>query len=523
MIDYKIAGYKITRDPELVKDINPIPAGLKDRIDYYHDLALKGERSSVNKINRAIKQYPRCLQLKNYLTVLYSRLGEKEKCFELNRKIVGEYPDYLFGKLNLAQEYYDRQEYEKIPEILGREMELSAMYPERDIFHVSEVIGFWEQAVLYYSALGDSEKTEELLEYLEVVCHDEEKLNSVRKKLRADQINATQNFFQEAIKKRITVTEKKTSLNHNQAGAVVFFHQETNLLYEQGLYIEVEVLDKILSFPRETLISDMEKVLKDAADNYSYFKKKCDEHGWEEENMIFTMHAIFILGQTGCKEALHPILSFLRHDGDFLDFYLGELLHECIWEPLYKTGHNQLDTLKKFMKEPGINTASKTSVAIAVSQVALHQPSRRDEIIEWYKDIFDFYIGRSLDENIIDSDLNGLLVCELFHIEARELILQIKPLFDREIVGTFICGSWETVKQDLNAGQDYDYTREILDIRDRYKQITSTWEGYTGKDIDFDDDDEIEEYPERTVKIGRNELCPCGSGKKYKKCCLDKN
>jgi uncharacterized protein YecA (UPF0149 family) len=23
-------------------------------------------------------------------------------------------------------------------------------------------------------------------------------------------------------------------------------------------------------------------------------------------------------------------------------------------------------------------------------------------------------------------------------------------------------------------------------------------------------------------KIGRNELCPCGSGKKYKKCCLNK-
>ncbi|MBW2099144.1 MAG: SEC-C domain-containing protein [Deltaproteobacteria bacterium] len=22
-------------------------------------------------------------------------------------------------------------------------------------------------------------------------------------------------------------------------------------------------------------------------------------------------------------------------------------------------------------------------------------------------------------------------------------------------------------------------------------------------------------------KPGRNELCPCGSGKKYKKCCLD--
>lgn len=24
------------------------------------------------------------------------------------------------------------------------------------------------------------------------------------------------------------------------------------------------------------------------------------------------------------------------------------------------------------------------------------------------------------------------------------------------------------------------------------------------------------------MKLGRNELCPCGSGKKYKKCCLRK-
>lgn len=35
-----------------------------------------------------------------------------------------------------------------------------------------------------------------------------------------------------------------------------------------------------------------------------------------------------------------------------------------------------------------------------------------------------------------------------------------------------------------------------------------------------------EPHPETTVhtgpKIGRNDPCPCGSGKKYKKCCLGK-
>jgi len=44
-------------------------------------------------------------------------------------------------------------------------------------------------------------------------------------------------------------------------------------------------------------------------------------------------------------------------------------------------------------------------------------------------------------------------------------------------------------------------------------------------DDDDDDDDDIDDLnnrhsvTENTVKIGRNTLCPCGSGLKYKQCC----
>ncbi len=34
------------------------------------------------------------------------------------------------------------------------------------------------------------------------------------------------------------------------------------------------------------------------------------------------------------------------------------------------------------------------------------------------------------------------------------------------------------------------------------------------------DDYETEEEDDPFLKVGRNDLCPCGSGKKYKKCCL---
>lgn len=42
--------------------------------------------------------------------------------------------------------------------------------------------------------------------------------------------------------------------------------------------------------------------------------------------------------------------------------------------------------------------------------------------------------------------------------------------------------------------------------------------------LEYSFEDEIIQMPiENDPKIGRNDLCPCGSGKKYKKCCAKKS
>ncbi|MGQ0525498.1 MAG: SEC-C metal-binding domain-containing protein [Betaproteobacteria bacterium] len=53
------------------------------------------------------------------------------------------------------------------------------------------------------------------------------------------------------------------------------------------------------------------------------------------------------------------------------------------------------------------------------------------------------------------------------------------------------------------------------------------WEGEDahGGEDELEDSDLFAEEPiaphfRKTPKIGRNDPCPCGSGKKYKKCCL---
>ena len=39
------------------------------------------------------------------------------------------------------------------------------------------------------------------------------------------------------------------------------------------------------------------------------------------------------------------------------------------------------------------------------------------------------------------------------------------------------------------------------------------------KQITNDGKDHIKQAPKKVQKIGRNDPCPCGSGKKYKQCC----
>lgn len=42
---------------------------------------------------------------------------------------------------------------------------------------------------------------------------------------------------------------------------------------------------------------------------------------------------------------------------------------------------------------------------------------------------------------------------------------------------------------------------------------------HCGFEIKFTRPEKVVTYHRESPKIGRNDLCPCGSGKKYKKCC----
>ena len=96
---------------------------------------------------------------------------------------------------------------------------------------------------------------------------------------------------------------------------------------------------------------------------------------------------------------------------------------------------------------------------------------------------------------------------------------------------------------DLDAALDQSPTpdRILKNLDEIYRMIedgiqVSFRMGFTVRDAEFEDEDtegldwedpfmDTQEYIEpivrETPKVGRNDPCPCGSGKKYKKCCLN--
>lgn len=106
----------------------------------------------------------------------------------------------------------------------------------------------------------------------------------------------------------------------------------------------------------------------------------------------------------------------------------------------------------------------------------------------------------------------------LFDELSRNLRTEIaRSLFRFEIVTPE-----QTLQQlFMNTGLRLETTRSLFDDLQRAAQQQQP-NGYSqeqGEEASAEEDEEQDESMTAGPRIGRNDLCPCGSGKKYKKCC----
>jgi hypothetical protein len=246
---------------------------------------------------------------------------------------------------------------------------------------------------------------------------------------------------------------------------------------ENAIYLKDELTDRILALPHEALRQDLENLIM------YHIGLTCDgiPEGYDDGqyNGLLSSCVILIAEVGNSDSSLDCVFEVMRQSTDFFDYHLGDSSHEVFVPTLYKLAGNRLDKLLEFIKEEGLYWLPKAEVFPTVVQIALRQPERRAEVIEWFRQALHFCIDHVEEAKAVDNEVAGTMICDLIELQAVELLPEINALFDTEMVNIGICGKREEVLDDI-VNPDYTVSLDncILDIHDRFEDMFHKFKRY---------------------------------------------
>jgi hypothetical protein len=181
------------------------------------------------------------------------------------------------------------------------------------------------------------------------------------------------------------------------------------------------------------------------------------------------------------------------------------------------------------MLRPAVYTFSRSAIADVMAQVAYHHPARHDEVVNWFKEVLEFYAKSVPEDNVVDSLLIAIMISHLVDLRAVDLLPLIEQLHKLGYVEEELNGNMDMVREKIEySDPDMDYVKwELLPMEEHYEIIAELVAVDTGfgeqtlyPAFDSNGLSTRSEPLVKEKKVGRNDPCPCGSGKKYKKCCI---
>ena len=197
------------------------------------------------------------------------------------------------------------------------------------------------------------------------------------------------------------------------------------------------------------------------------------------------LHAWRALGQLEDTRAIEPLI------GAFNSLWEDDWALEELPLAVAMLGQNGIRPLTEYLNDRSHAEFARAMAVDALEGIAERQPSVRDQVVT---NITEYLEGP--DENA--QGLNGCAVNTLITLNAVESIDTLRRLYESGKVDLSACGDIEEVEIELG----------LRTVRSTPAPNFLETYGFPAQ------------HKAKREKIGRNDPCPCGSGKKYKKCCL---
>lgn len=251
------------------------------------------------------------------------------------------------------------------------------------------------------------------------------------------------------------------------------------------------------------------------------------EHPYMDDRSARFLYALFLLAELKSEAAFERYLTLLRLPAKMIDQVFGDILSESLHHFLAHTCHGRTDALQGLAEDATCNEFARASAIYALLEL-VHTGQFPRENMERY--CMELLSGKleSTAGYIWDTVITA---CDA--LSMPQALPLIQQAYDRHLADSSI-QSFENLEKSLRQGEQdaelrLSYCGTLAATEEEICFYTDDW-GETGGPKEPDPSDLLkapatvrqqnQRKSRRKKEPGRNEPCPCGSGKKYKKCCI---
>ncbi len=293
------------------------------------------------------------------------------------------------------------------------------------------------------------------------------------------------------------------------------------LLHNEGVYsffnfrwdLPAETRARLLrELPSDTFAADCCAILKWGIEEYDSIKASddADQKSWA------VIHAYFFAGALGRTELVPCLLQLLAAPKEVLDYYFDYHLTEEGWWPLRQYLPDAMDDYLAFLRRKDVYEYAKTPVLGALLYTAYEGQEAADLILPALRT----YMRECIADPEAKVDIHITELATRFIDDGTEEGLSVgKAAFEAGLVDLSYAGGLQNVLQSRGKYPNVYAKGPYKTIDALYDSLATSYAlrpSITQAISEFSPQQPIV----KEAKIGRNDPCPCGSGKKYKKCCL---
>jgi hypothetical protein len=243
----------------------------------------------------------------------------------------------------------------------------------------------------------------------------------------------------------------------------------------------------------------------------------------DDEDYMLPFYAMFILAKLREPKAFSRIINLFSLPPEVVDVFFGDISTESLQNLLASTFDGDVKPLLNFIKNEACFEWARGGAARALVTLYANELIERDVVQSHFLDLLNTVpyneknvaydsIMRAAIEIKPDGELNKK-ISDSLNEHMFDPWIGLEGLYEK-----MSPKSVEEAFDELKKGQNHD-------LIDNVKDCLGYWQCFQADIPHHNESLSSAQVHEKKApmahdrKVGRNEPCPCGSGKKHKKCC----